>query len=149
MRDTNLDNMRFEIEEFIWDLLIGRSVTKKESVQLIREGLPINSLIRTIEYLDSLNLNEVLTITGISSRSYAQYRKTKKCLNPYQSDRLYRLVKILAHAVYIFQDKNIAINWLSAKSELFNLSPISLLDTDIGSANVSSLLRRIQHGVYS
>jgi putative toxin-antitoxin system antitoxin component (TIGR02293 family) len=69
--------------------------------------------------------------------------------NAIESDRLNRLAKIEARAVEVFEDEEIAANWLKAPNRVLGEKPISLLDTEAGTDMVERVLTRIEYGVYS
>lgn len=77
-------------------------------------------------------------------------RKAERRLRPEESDRLVRLARILAQAVDVLGSTEKASQWLQRPNRaLGGETPLSLLDTDLGSRQVEEVLGRIEHGVYS
>ncbi|HEV7786887.1 MAG TPA: MbcA/ParS/Xre antitoxin family protein, partial [Thermoanaerobaculia bacterium] len=64
--------------------------------------------------------------------------------------RLYRFSKIIAVALEVLQGEDSAMSWLRrAQPGLGGEVPLDLLVTQAGADEVETLLRRIQHGVYT
>ena len=65
-----------------------------------------------------------------------------------ESDRLYRLARVLAHANRVFEEPAESVSWIqTANAALSDHQPLALLDTDIGVQNVEQVLGRIEHGI--
>ena len=61
-----------------------------------------------------------------------------------------RLAQVIERAVEVFEDKQTAMSWLkSPNSACGGSSPLSHLDTELGSGAVMSTLGRIEHGVFA
>jgi putative toxin-antitoxin system antitoxin component (TIGR02293 family) len=89
------------------------------------------------------------SLVGVSERTISRLQKEHKRLNATGSDRLYRLARIAAHALEVFEDRNTVGNWLSRPNRaLGGVAPVEVLDTDAGTEQVSELLNRIEYGVY-
>lgn len=59
-------------------------------------------------------------------------------------------VTLLGRAGVVFEDADGALDWLqSANAALGGVTPLSLLDTDIGADSVMDTLGRIEHGVFA
>jgi putative toxin-antitoxin system antitoxin component (TIGR02293 family) len=64
--------------------------------------------------------------------------------------RSQRLARVVGRAGEIFEDFDIALDWLkSPNAALSGATPLSLLDTDIGAESVMDTLGRIEHGVFA
>lgn len=70
-------------------------------------------------------------------------------LSATESDRLCRLAWIELRAVEVFEDEEIAANWLTTPNRALGEKPISLFDTEAGTDMVERVLSRIEYGVYS
>jgi putative toxin-antitoxin system antitoxin component (TIGR02293 family) len=67
-----------------------------------------------------------------------------------ESDRAFRLARILAHAVEVFESIERARDWLKSENRaLDGQPPFELLDTDAGAQEVDDVLGRIEHGIFS
>ena len=66
------------------------------------------------------------------------------------SDRLSRLARILAETIDVLGSEEKASQWLEAPNRaLGGQTPLTLLDTDLGTQQVEEVLGRIQHGIFS
>jgi putative toxin-antitoxin system antitoxin component (TIGR02293 family) len=64
--------------------------------------------------------------------------------------RLYRITTAYEHAADVFEDSDIAWDWLqSPNGALSGAIPLWLLETDEGAQQVATILGRIDYGVYS
>jgi putative toxin-antitoxin system antitoxin component (TIGR02293 family) len=64
--------------------------------------------------------------------------------------RLYRITIVYEHAADVFEDSDIAWDWLqSPNGSLEWKIPLELLETDEGAQKVETILGRIDYGVYS
>ena len=83
----------------------------------------------------------------LSPRNFLR-RKEQKRLSPDESDRLYRLARVLAHANRVFEDPDESADWIQTpNASLGKQQPLTLLDTDIGVQQVDQVLGRIEHGI--
>lgn len=115
---------------------------------LLEEGLPFPSLESVRETLD-LSASEVLLSLGITTRTLARRRKSQK-LAPAESDRLFRLARIAALALDVFEDTDKVRRWLHKPNRaLGGAPPLHLLTTDIGARQVEEELIAIDHGIFA
>jgi putative toxin-antitoxin system antitoxin component (TIGR02293 family) len=117
-------------------------------VAMIRRGVPaaaVDALARATE----LTRAEVATAIDIPERTLAR-RKQEGRLHADESSRLVRLARVISRAEEVFEDPDPAMNWLrSGNASLEGATPLSLLDTDIGTESVMDTLGRIEHGVFA
>jgi putative toxin-antitoxin system antitoxin component (TIGR02293 family) len=88
-------------------------------------------------------------VLGISGRSIDRFGSSKEDarLKPVVSDRLYRAAKILALAEAVLEDREQALQWMSAKQRgLGDKKPFDLIATEAGAREVEDELLRIEHG---
>ena len=139
--------------EYVIDVLGGSQIFSRQASpspaelrDRIRTGLPYRSL-ESVRARLRLSLNETADILHVPLRTLAR-RKTDRRLAADESDRLYRLARIAAHAVIAFGDEDKAATWLHRANRALNGErPIRLLDTDLGARQVEDVLGRIEHGV--
>ena len=115
---------------------------------VIRHGLSsaaVDSLAKTIRVTQS----ELAVALDIPVRTLARCKK-EGTLNGEESAKLVRLARVVGRAGEIFEDFDIALDWLkSPNAALSGATPLSLLDTDIGAESVMDTLGRIEHGVFA
>ncbi|HEY6559300.1 MAG TPA: antitoxin Xre-like helix-turn-helix domain-containing protein [Polyangiaceae bacterium] len=135
------------------DLLGGRNVLGRISaaddlLRAVRGGLPYASLEALTRAL-GLELSAVGAVVGIPDRTLAR-RKHQRQLSPIESDRLYRLAYVTHVASAALGGVDAARRWLAqANRSLGSVTPMSLLDTDIGCRQVEEALVRLNYGMYA
>lgn len=116
-------------------------------IPLLREGLPYTTLEHLMAQL-GLSREDVQNVLLLPSRTMTR-RKQQRRLSGGESDRLYRLSRIMAHAVDVFDDRGKASAWMRRGNRALNgETPLSLLNTDIGARQVDNVLGRIEHGIF-
>ncbi len=139
----------------IFDILgtrqIGSRKTKNiDVVEVIREGLPAATGRRVIEYY-RLSDNQAESVLGFSLKTLKRRATSpKRRLSSLQSDRIYRLARIGAHAEEVFGESNKARDWMRSPNRVLKgTTPMDLLDTDAGAEQVDELLTSIEYGIFS
>ena len=116
-------------------------------VALLRAGVPWNLYQGVLAKL-GLNDQAAAGILHIPPRTLARRKGGR--LDPQESERLMRLVRLAAQATEILGDQKKAIRWLESPNRgLAGAAPMSLLDTDIGTQAAEAVLTRIEFGVFS
>jgi len=116
--------------------------------QAIHDGLPTRAADAVLAsgLLEPAELYELV----IPRRTLAHRKEKRQRLTPEQSDRLARVVRVIARAEEALGDEDKAARWLRKPNRgLAGRHPIELLDSDVGARMVEQLLTRIEHGVYS
>jgi putative toxin-antitoxin system antitoxin component (TIGR02293 family) len=128
---------------------LGRQIrSENDLIEALRQGLPYAALERLMETV-KLSRSEVASALLIPGRTLVR-RKQEQRLAVDESDRLYRLARIVAHALAIFGDREKVAAWLHRPNRaLDGAIPLGLLDTDIGATRVDDVLGRLEHGVFS
>jgi putative toxin-antitoxin system antitoxin component (TIGR02293 family) len=126
--------------------VLRRRFRSDEDMQdAIRKGFPQPVLKEVMESAD-LSLEELSTALGISVRSL-QRRKAQGTLATQESDRIYRLARMIALAKYYIGDEAAAGRWLKKKNfALGGKRPIDMLDTEPGARMVEAVLVTIAYG---
>jgi putative toxin-antitoxin system antitoxin component (TIGR02293 family) len=63
-------------------------------------------------------------------------------------DRLLRVARVLSRTFDLFEDRAAALVWLKTPEvALDDVTPLSLLDTEVGAQEVLRLLGQLAHGV--
>jgi len=135
-------------------LLGGKGVLKGcprsslDWVAIVREGLPARVLDALAKNLE-LTRSELAGALGIAERTLARRRK-EGVFTAEESAKLLRLARVAWRAVDVFENNELALDWLKRPNRaLDGARPLDLLDTDIGAENVLDVLGRIEHGVFS
>jgi putative toxin-antitoxin system antitoxin component (TIGR02293 family) len=114
-------------------------------MEAIREGL-------SVETVDDVLSDGRLTAAELDRlalpRKTLAHRRTLGRLTAEQSDRLVRILRVIEQAEHAFGDVQKARTWLRRPTAaLSDHAPLDLLDTDIGTRQVETLLGRIEHGI--
>ena len=112
----------------------------------IREGLPL-STIESVVGGGALRPSELDALV-IPRRTLAHRKRLGRCLTTRQSDRLTRVVRVVARAEEAIGDCAKAKRWLRKPNRaLQGRRPLDLLATGVGVRIVEQLLGRIEHGL--
>ncbi len=127
--------------------LIGPISDAVDMARRVRSGLPWACL----EFVSStLHLKQVdfANLLHITPRTLSR-RKVEGKLEATESDRLFRVARVLAHAEDVFNSPDKARDWLASENRaLAGQRPLQLLDTDAGTQEVENVLGRIEHGIF-
>ncbi|HEY6412189.1 MAG TPA: antitoxin Xre/MbcA/ParS toxin-binding domain-containing protein [Edaphobacter sp.] len=125
---------------------VGRSVHSFEDLsEAIREGFRQEAM-RHLAKASGQSLKQVSEYLNISYRSVMRRPKTKQ-LPTTESDRLYRLARIVALANHYIGDQKRALAWLHQPNlVLGGKAPLHLIDTELGARQVEKVLGRIAYG---
>lgn len=114
----------------------------------VRAGLPYAALEAFLVALQ-ISRDQLTSLLGVAPRTLAR-RKDARRLSPGESDRLYRVAHTVRLATEVLGSLERARSWLSRSNRAMGgVTPISLLDTEIGQRQVEEVLERINHGIYS
>ena len=134
-----------QINEFLG---VEEEETSTQMLTRLRDGLPFQA-IENIRQALELSLDELAEALAISARTLSR-RKKSDMLAPAESDRVYRIARVFAHAVDVFGDREKAAQWFkTANPTLDDMAPLAVFDTDLGTQLVDDVLTRIEFGVYS
>ncbi len=129
-------------------VLHARPRVTTDWIALIRQGLPSASVDAVVR-LTRITQSELARALAIPERTLAR-RKREGVLSPEESAKFIRLARLVERAGTVFEDTDSALNWLqSPNASLGGITPLSLLDTDIGAESVLDTLGRIEHGIFA
>lgn len=113
--------------------------------EAIREGFP-PAVVPQLMRASGLTLKELAGALDLSPRSLQRRRQGGR-LAAYESDRLYRLARIVALASESLGDQRRAMRWLKRSNRaLGGLAPLAAIDTEPGARQVENILGRIAYG---
>lgn len=125
--------------------VLGRPLASDSDLrEAIREGFP-HAVLQEVMRASGLTLQELATALDLSSRSLQRRRRGR--LARFESDRLYRMARLLALARESLGEGERAVRWLKRTNRaLGGLAPIAAIDTELGARQVENLLGRIAYG---
>jgi putative toxin-antitoxin system antitoxin component (TIGR02293 family) len=114
---------------------------------IIRSGLPTANALVFIESTSAVvPFSTLLRTAGISQRTLE--RRAGKRLRPDQSDRLFRIARVIDFAEESIGTRAQALEWLNAPNQAMRgARPIEELDTDAGAKRVEIVLGRLREGI--
>lgn len=116
--------------------------------KLLVDGFPYGPFESVLKRL-RLTRAQVGAALGLPERTLAR-RKQERKFQPLESDRIFRFLQVVAHAIETIGDDEKAGRWLIKPNRaLMGKTPLELLDTPIGASQVDEILGRIEHGLYS
>jgi putative toxin-antitoxin system antitoxin component (TIGR02293 family) len=138
--------LRAVVEELGGAAVLGRRLNRSIDLQAaIREGFPqrvVDELMRAA----GLSIGELAACLDLSARSL-QRRRREGRLARYESDRVYRLARIVALAKSSLGGRDAAARWLKRPNRaLGGETPLAVIDTEIGARTVENDLGRIAFG---
>jgi putative toxin-antitoxin system antitoxin component (TIGR02293 family) len=125
---------------------LGRTLSSDgELREAIREGFPA-PVVEQLMRASGLTLKELADSLDLSPRSL-QRRRSGGRLARFESDRLYRLARIVALANQSLGKPDLVTRWLRRSNRaLGGQAPIASIDTELGARQVESVLGRIAYG---
>lgn len=126
---------------------LGREVQSDFDLDdAIREGLPLSTIASVVRN-GALRPSELDALV-IPRRTLAHRKRLGRRLSSRQSDRLTRVVRVVAGAEEAIGDVTKAQRWLRKPNRaLQGRRPLDLLASDVGVRIVEQLLGRIEHGL--
>jgi putative toxin-antitoxin system antitoxin component (TIGR02293 family) len=134
------------VEELGGEVIFGRRLSTPSDLQdAIREGFP-QTVVEEVMRAAGISVKELASILDLSPRSL-QRRRREGRLARFESDRLYRLARIVALAKQYLGEAEIATRWLKRPNRaLGGKVPLEFIDTELGARAVENVLGRIAYG---
>jgi putative toxin-antitoxin system antitoxin component (TIGR02293 family) len=134
------------VEELGGEPVFGRVLRTQTDLQAaIREGFP-QTVVEEVMHAAGITLKELGAALNLSARSL-QRRRREGRLATYESDRLYRLARIIALAKHYLGGVETATRWLKRPNRaLGGSAPLESIDTEPGARAVENVLGRIAYG---
>jgi putative toxin-antitoxin system antitoxin component (TIGR02293 family) len=146
MSVSMVDELRAVIDELGGEAVLGRRLDQNIDLQAaIREGFP-QRVIEELMQAAELSIKELAACLDLSPRSL-QRRRREGRLARYESDRVYRLARIIALAKSSLGGHDLATRWLKRPNRaLGGKAPLAIIDTELGARAVENVLGRIAFG---
>jgi putative toxin-antitoxin system antitoxin component (TIGR02293 family) len=141
-----VNELRAVVKELGGEHTLGRALSSDHDLrEAIREGFP-SAVVAGLMQTSGLTLKELASALDLSPRSL-QRRRSSGRLARFESDRLYRLARIVALANEYLGGHDRATLWLKHPNRaLGGLAPVSAIDTEPGARQVENILGRIAYG---
>jgi putative toxin-antitoxin system antitoxin component (TIGR02293 family) len=129
--------------------ILGLSATIRTVGQLesaVSAGLPKRSLERLSARL--YDDRKVANAYKFKVVPQATWKRRVKKLSVYESESTERLARVLAHAEYVWDDREQAREWMNKPHrELNDRSPLEVARTELGARRVEDLLDNLFYGL--
>jgi putative toxin-antitoxin system antitoxin component (TIGR02293 family) len=134
------------IAELGGERALGRALrTDSDLRSAIRQGFS-QKVVGSLMHAAGLTLKELSATLDVSQRSL-QRRRHQGRLARYESDRLYRLARIVALAKLYIGGEDAATRWLKRPNRALGGNvPLEMIDTELGARAVENVLGRIAYG---
>jgi putative toxin-antitoxin system antitoxin component (TIGR02293 family) len=134
------------VAELGGEAILGREFHTEVDLQdAIRDGFP-RHVVEEVMRAAQLSLKELAAALDLSTRSL-QRRRQEGRLARYESDRLYRLARIVALAKRYLGGDELGNRWLKRPNRaLGGKPPLAFVDTELGARTVENVLGRIAYG---
>jgi len=144
--DRMVDELNTVVAKLGGPHAFGRKLSSDRDLrEAIREGFP-PAVVPELMHASGLTLRELAAALDLSPRSLQRRRRGGR-LAAYESDRLYRLARIVALANDCLGDHDRAMRWLKRPNRaLGGLAPLAAIDTEPGARQVENVLGRIAYG---
>jgi len=144
--DIMVNELRAVIDELGGERTLGRHLASDRDLrEAIREGFR-PAVVEELMRASGLTLKELANALDLSPRSLQRHRGSGR-LARYESDRLYRLARIVAIANEYLGDRELALRWLKRPNRaLGGIAPVAAIDTELGARQVENILGRIAYG---
>lgn len=125
---------------------LGRNLSSDHDLRdAIRQGFP-HKVVEELMHASGLTLKELADALDLSPRSLQRRRRSGR-LARFESDRLYRLARIVALARESLGADEVALRWLKRPNRaLGGVAPVTAIDTEVGARQVENILGRIAFG---
>jgi putative toxin-antitoxin system antitoxin component (TIGR02293 family) len=141
-----VNELRAVLKELGGERALGRTLASDRDMrEAIRKGFP-PAVVAELMRGSGLTLKELAGALDLSPRSL-QRRQRSGRLARFESDRLYRLARIVALAHEYLGDHDRAVRWLKHPNRaLGGIAPVAAIDTEVGARQVENVLGRIAYG---
>jgi putative toxin-antitoxin system antitoxin component (TIGR02293 family) len=141
-----VNEFRAVVAELGGERALGRVLANDRDMRdAIRDGFP-PAVVEQLMRASGLTLKELASALDLSPRSLQRRRRSGK-LAGYESDRLYRLARLVAIAHEYLGGQEHARRWLKRPNRaLGGVAPVSAIDTEVGARQVENILGRIAYG---
>lgn len=129
-------------------LLESSSTQPIDWIRLARQGISKQLMLQVQSQME-LSQKEIADLLHLTPRTL-QRMDEEQLLPPASSGHLLELARLYRRAVNVLGSASLANQWLRTTiPALNNVQPVTLLDTPAGIQWVSTVLGRIEYGVYS
>ena len=117
--------------------------------ELVAAGLPA-SAVRRVGVALGMRPTNVGPLVNIAKKTIERRMKSGARLKPNESERVARLMRVIARATEVLESEDNARRWLGRPLKVLGgKTPLALTATEPGAREVEQVLGRLEHGVFS
>lgn len=125
--------------------LVARAPDPAQAIETVRQGLPASAIDEAVAYM-SVAQKDLLAALRIPVSTFHRRLAANEVLSPGESEKVLRLGDIARRAEHTFGNAKAARDWLTAENLALGGSPLSLVDTEAGAAQVRRVLATLDYG---
>ena len=125
--------------------LVARAPDPAHAIETVRTGLPPSAIDEAVEYMD-VPRKDLLAALRIPVSTFHRRLAANEPLSPAESEKVLRLGEITRRAEETFGSAKAAREWLVVENLALGGSPLSLVDTETGAAQVRRVLATLNYG---
>ncbi len=125
--------------------LVARAPDPAQAIATARQGLPASTIDEAVAYM-SVAQKDLLAALRIPVSTFHRRLAANDTLSPAESEKVLRLGDIARRAEQTFGNAKAAREWLTAENLALGGSPLSLIDTEAGAAQVRRILGTLDYG---
>lgn len=114
-------------------------------IKIVREGVSSSVMVSASDHF-GIPRGVFAKLLGISSATAERKVKAGSVLGQTVTERLERIALIENEAEKVFDDSDMARDWLTKINSAMGVTPLSLLDTETGAGEVRKVLSAIAYG---
>ena len=114
-------------------------------IRMVREGVSPAVFVAASQHFGMPRTNFAKLI-GMSPATAERKVKSGSLLGPNETEKLSRIALVENEAEKVFGESEMARNWLTKDNSLLGATPLSMLDTETGAAEVRKILSAIAYG---
>ena len=127
-------------------IVTGKPVAGFDAIATIREGYSASMLKAASSYFNVPDVR-IQTIVRIPASTASRLEKKLARIDPGATERIYRMGTVTRMAIEVFENEDVAINWMRQPNRVFrNVAPLDLMDTEPGATSVRQVLNAIATG---
>jgi putative toxin-antitoxin system antitoxin component (TIGR02293 family) len=125
--------------------LVARPPDPAQAIETVRQGLPARAIDEAVAYMEVAQ-KDLLAALRIPMSTFHRRLAANEALSPGESEKVLRLGDIARRAEATFGSTKAAREWLTAKNLALGGTPLSLIDTEAGAAQVRRVLATLDYG---
>jgi len=125
--------------------IVARAPDPAEAIETVRAGLAPGAIDEAVRYID-VPRKDLLLALRIPSSTFHRRLAANEPLSPAESEKVLRLGEITRRAEATFGGAKAAREWLTAANLALGGTPLSLIDTETGAAQVRRVLATLDYG---